>query len=159
MKRLSGIFFILFLAFHSFAQSNLFVKLTAAIALQTGKQPDNKLIAVNVWSAENRSSRNLNAEFDKAAKVYEYAKLKGGLYGIIGVSFSLDQDQVNVDVTLKKDGITKLISFSVKDAGLAQILGSKPAGYNIVFDRDGAVVYEDLKEGTVFSSINQLITR
>jgi hypothetical protein len=160
MKKSLFIVFILFFAAHfSKAQSSLFIKISSAISVQKGSPLENKLIALNVWSAENKASRNLNTEFDKVGKIYEYARLKGGPSGIVCVALSLDQDKVKVEVALQKDGITKLINFTNEDKDLVKALENKPAGYNILFDKGGNIVYENLKEGTVFSSVNQLITR
>ncbi|MGZ3931329.1 MAG: hypothetical protein ACXVPQ_05940 [Bacteroidia bacterium] len=160
MKKSLITFVLIASACFSAAQTNaLFIRVSSAVSAQTGKPLDGKLIALSVWSAENSASRMLNTEFDKAAKVYEYAKLKGGHNGLTSVTFSADRDKVLVSVTLKKDGISKLVSFTSDDKELAKLLEDKQPGYNIIFDKDGKVVYENLKEGTVFSSVNQLITR
>lgn len=141
------------------AQSNLYNKLNSYLTNQTKEIVTNRLIAINVWSVNDKNSRNLNAEFEKAYKTYDYAKLKGGSHGIIVLNITLDKDAVNSNIVLKKDGITKMISIPNDNVDILKELKDKTAGYNIVFDSNGNMVYENLATGNVFNSIHQLITR
>lgn len=157
--RLLYISFLIFSLSFVKAQDNIYSKLFSVISTQTTEVTKNRLIALNVWSVNDKTSRNLNLEFDKTYKAYEYARLKGGLNGIIGIACCIDKEQVKIDVTLKKDGVSKLISFSFQNADLASALKNKAPGYNVVYDSNGNLVYENLKEGTVFESVHNLITR
>ncbi len=142
------------------AQNSLYNKLNSYLTNQTKENVvANRLIAINVWSASDKNSRDLNVEFDKVFNTYEYAKLKGGSKGIIVLNVNIDNDPVNSNITLKKDGVTKTNRIPSDNSSILDELKGKPAGYNIVFDSNGNVVYENLKTGTVFNSINQLITR
>jgi len=151
---------LLFFAVSSFnAQSDLYNKLNSFIANQTKEVLENRLIAVNVWSVNDKESRDLNKEFEEAYKTFEYAKLKGGHKGIVVLNVNLDSDHVNADITLQKDGITKLIKVSATNTEIINAMKGKNAGYNIVFDNKGNLVYENLQQGTVFTNIQKLITR
>lgn len=141
------------------AQTDLFFKLNSFLSNQTKEKVENRLIALNIWSTTDKTSRTINDEFDEAYKVYEYAKLKGGKNGIIVLNINLENDVVNADITLEKDGITKVIKVPSDNTEIISALKGKSPGYNIVYDEKGTVVYENLKEGTIFSAIQKLITR
>ena len=158
MKALYISFFVLG-AFLANAQSNLYSKVNSFLSAQTKEVVANRMIAINVWSSNNKNSRDLNAEFEKVYKTYEYAKLKGGNKGIIVLNVNLDNDVVNSNITAKKDGITKSITIPNDNGEILKELKGKSSGYNIVFDSNGNVVYENLTNGNVFNSIHQLITR
>lgn len=141
------------------AQSDLYTKLNSFVSNQTKEKLENRLIAVNVWSVNDKDSRDMNVEFEQAYKTFEYAKLKGGNKGIIVLNVNLDNDVVNADITLQKDGITKLIKVSNTNTEIINAIKGKSPGYNIVFDNAGNLVYENLQKGTVFTNIQKLITR
>jgi hypothetical protein len=112
----------------------------------------NKLISVNVWSAENIESREANKAFQKTFTTYEFAKLKGGLKGV--VCFLINKDNANESaIILNKDGIVKPIILKDLDPTLVSNLS------NVVFDANGNEVYKNLPSSNVFKSFNQLITR
>ena len=141
------------------AQSDLYTKLSSFISNQTKESTTNRLIAINVWSVNDNNSRKLNTEFEEVYKTFEYAKLKGGVQGIIIMDINFENDVVNADITLQKDGIKKLIKVSVDNTEIVNHLKGKPAGYNVVFDCKGNLIYENLAPGNVFNSIQKLITR
>lgn len=141
------------------SQSDLYSKLNSFVSNQTKEKVENRLIAVNIWSVNDKSSRDLNIEFEEAYKTFEYAKLKGGNKGIIVLNVNLDSDPINADITLQKDGVTKLIKVSSDNTEIINSLKGKNAGYNVVFDNKGNLVYENLKQGTVFTNVQKLITR
>lgn len=157
------VFFLLsfFLSAFSFlnAQSDLYSKLSGFVSNQTKEKTEGRLIAINLWSVNDKMSREINQEFEETYKTFEYAKLKGGNKGIIVLNINLDNDVVNADITLKKDGISKLIKVSNENTELINSLKGKSPGYNIVFDDKGNLVYENLIQGSVFSSVQKLITR
>lgn len=158
-KHFINLFLLLFLSFVGSAQTDLYNKLSSFISNQTKEKIESRLIAVNLWAVNDKSSRELNQEFEEAYKTFEYAKLKGGNKGIIVLNINLDNDVVNADITLKKDGITKLIKVSNDNTEIINALKGKSPGYNIVFDDKGNLVYENLIQGSVFTSIQKLITR
>jgi hypothetical protein len=141
------------------AQSSLYNKLNSFLTNQTKEVVANRMIALNVWSANDKTSRDLNIEFEKVYRTYDYAKLKGGNKGIIVLNINSDNGMINTNIILRKDGITKLISIPKENLDILNELKDKPAGYNIVFDSNGNTVYENLTPGNVFNSIHQLITR
>ena len=121
-----------------------------------------KLITLNIWSPTNKMSRDLNTEFEKTNSVYFKAKLKGGSKGVVSVIFCSDKDEVKTSIILNKDGIAEsiyLVKGGANNVDLTNLLKNKPVGFNIVFDKDGNVIYEGLKPDAVFKSFNKLVTR
>ncbi len=142
------------------AQTSLYNKLNSFLTSQTKEVLVNqRLIAVNVWAASDKNSRDLNVEFEKAYKAFDYAKLKGGNKGIVVLNINLDKNTVSGDIILKKDGITKLVKIPSDNIEILKEIKGKSSGYNIVFDSNGNMVYENLAPASVFKSIQQLITR
>lgn len=116
---------------------------------------ENKLIAFNLWSADNVESRIANKNFDRAANVYQNARLKGGLKGLIVVAINKDNLNSAATIAMTKDGITKMISVPLEN-----IPDFDPGGKNnMVFDSQGQEVYSNLAASQVFESINKLVTR
>lgn len=114
---------------------------------------DNKLIAINVWQLSDMRSRELNKDFEKAAQVYQVAKLKGGTKGLIVVCVNRDHLTAEAVVAMSKDGIVRSVSLSLDE------LSEAAAIKNIVFDMYGNEVYADLENGQAYPSIQKLITR
>ena len=144
---------ILFFAFTSVlnAQSDLFLKVKQALK-ETHPEisTENRLIAVNIWSSNNQESREANKQFNNNYKIYEFAKLKGGLKGLICVA--INKEGESSSIILNKDGATKLIQLNdvkIADSNIS----------NIVFDEQGNEVYKNLVPDKIFESINKLITR
>jgi hypothetical protein len=115
---------------------------------------DDKLLAFNVWSVNEPESREANKSFDKVNTVYEYARLKGGLRGVVIVAINKDNLSGMATVAYTRDGIHKLISLPAAD-----LEGMDLSNSNMVFDSSGNEVYRNLPSSQVFSSFNQLITR
>jgi hypothetical protein len=137
------------------AQSDIYSKL---IKIVKETHPEislsDKLIAFNVWSLNDAESRQANKDFEKTYNVYQNARLKGGLRGIVVLAVNQDNLSSEAVIALTKDGITKMIS--VKHTDIADL---EPGIKNRVFDSAGAEVYRDLPASTIYSSINHLITR
>lgn len=146
-------------AFFGKAQSELYSQLSSFISNTTKEKTAQRLIAINVWSVNDKDSRDKNIQFEEAYKVYCNAKLKGGNKGIIVLNMNLDRDAVMSDITLKKDGITKTIKIPADQISVAEVLNEKTSGYNAVFDENGNLIYENLDKNSVFGSIQKLITR
>jgi len=151
MKKSFLLFFILLSSVIT-AQDNLYKKIKERLKAEHPEiKTENKLLVVNFWSVEDAHSREANVQMNKAYTAYEYAKLKGGLKGMIGVMISLNEEISLNDITIGKDKVTKNISMvsSGLDAGNHKC---------IVYDSNGNVVKEST--GTeLFKEINQLITR
>ena len=151
MKKSFLLFFILLSSVVT-AQDNLYKKIKERLKAEHPEiKTENKLLVVNFWSIEDANSREANVQMNKAYTAYEYAKLKGGLKGMIGVMISLNEEISLNDITIGKDKVTKNISMvsSGLDAGNHKC---------IVYDSNGNVVKEST--GTeLFKEINQLITR
>jgi hypothetical protein len=154
--------YIILLVFGSFftkAQTELYAKLKSFVTDNTKEKTTQRLIAIQVWSANDKDSREKNAQFEEAYNVYCNAKLKGGNKGIIVLNICLDKDGVMSDIALKKDGISKSIKVPSDYNSVAELLKDKSPGYNAVFDENGNLVYENLEKNSVFSSVQKLITR
>lgn len=134
------------------AQSDLFIKIKKAIV---ENYPDvtieNKLIAVNFWSTSNEQSREVNKQFNKAYKIYEFAKLKGGSKGLVAVA--INNEGAATATILNKDGATKLITLNSID------ISTTNEFTNVVFDYQGNEVYKNTLPEKIAESINKLITR
>lgn len=141
------------------SQNDLYAKLLSFISNQTKEKTENRLLAIHVWSVNDQASRKVNAELDHVYHTFEYAKLKGGNNGIIVMDVNFENDVVNTDITLQKDGVTKIIHIPSNNSDIVTELKEKKTGYNVVFDSKGNIIYENLTEGAVFSNIQKLITR
>jgi hypothetical protein len=151
MKKTAILF--LFVAFTNFlnAQSDLFLKVKKAIKENHPEiNLEHKLIAVNVWLVSNQESRDANKQFNNGYKIYEFAKLTGGLKGLICVTVNKEGDAASI--ILNKDGATKLIQLNALDVPVNTVS-------NFVFDENGTEVYKNIPSGKIFESINKLITR
>lgn len=138
------------------AQSNLNFEIKNLIYLQYPNiNTENTLLAINFWSVSDSKSRDLNKAFEKVAKTYEFAHLKGGLKGIVVLLINKDNLSSTANITLSKDGIKK--SINLKSSDLKQHKSDLPS--NIIFDSNGKIIYENIDAINVFEKINQLITR
>ncbi|MDO9000039.1 MAG: hypothetical protein Q7W45_09765 [Bacteroidota bacterium] len=150
MKKLSLIFLFSIFAMFLNAQSDVYLKVKKAIQENYPEiSLENKLIAINNWSSNNQESREANKEFNRIYKIYEFAKLKGGLKGLVCVSINNEGDAASI--ILNKDGASKLLQ-------LNKIEISTPNS-NVVFDDKGNEVYKNISSDKIFESINKLITR
>ena len=151
MRRVA-LMLLIFLSVKFVAQENLFMKVKERLKAEHPElKLDNKLIVINVWSAQDKQSRDLNGELNKAYTIYEYAKLKGGSRGMIGVMISTDEDFNLNEVALTKDNNSKnvaMVSNGLNVSGLK----------NIIYASDGSVIQKNIDSG-LFQKVNQLITR
>lgn len=156
MKKSLLVLFLTTLAFFGKSQDDIYLKLRKII---TETHPEisleNKLIAYNVWSVDNAESREANKGFEKAYKVYEWAKLKGGLKGIVVVAINKDNLTSTASIAFSKDGLSKSISIKYEDV----FDGKSTVAPNAVYDASGKIVFTNLNSQSVYSSINSLITR
>ena len=152
MRKITLTFLFVALSVILNAQSDLFSKVKKSLK-ETHPEVnfDNHLIAVNVWSANDAASREANKQFNKVYGIYEFAKLKGGLKGLICVT--INKDGESASIILNKDGATKLIQLSNIDVSALN------SNTNSVFDENGVEVYKNISSDKIFESINKLITR
>jgi hypothetical protein len=134
------------------AQSDLFSKVKKGLKeTHPELNLENHLIAVNVWSANDVASREANKQFNNVYKIYEFAKLKGGMKGLICVT--INKDGETASIILNNDGASKLIQLNTVD------VTSLNVNTNSVFDENGVEVYKNISSDKIFQSINKLITR
>lgn len=156
MKKSLLVLFLTTLAFFGKSQDDLYLRLRKMI---TETHPEisleNKLIAYNIWSIDNEESRNANKSFEKAYTVYERAKLKGGLKGIVVIALNEDNLSSTASIAFSKDGLSKTIS--VKYEAISDI--KTTFDNNAVYDANGKIVFRNLNSNTIYTSINSLITR
>lgn len=115
----------------------------------------NKIIAINVWSATNKQSREANKQFDKVFQSYENAKLKNGTKGVVIVSCNID-DVTTGSITSGKDGIVKLININKSEYAA---LSNVSVGTNLIYDNTFAKIYENVTSDKIFESFQILLTR
>lgn len=151
MKKLATIVLLVFMV-KANAQLSLFVKIKNQLKIDHPEiSLENKLIAVNVWTSADKNSRDANKQFNKAFNIYEFAKLKGGVKGIICVT--INKLNETATIILMKDSANKLVQ--INNINLNDISTIT----NSVFDAQGNEVYKNLATDKIFESINKLITR
>jgi hypothetical protein len=133
--------------------------LVSYLQTNTKLNTTDKIIAVNFWSANSKSSRDANVDLNNTCNIFKNAKLKGGSKGMIGILICLDKDEVAAHITLKKDGITYLITINASELSQTNLLADKTETYSVIFDSNGSVIAENLQNTTFLNSIRNLITR
>lgn len=137
----------------AFSQANAPDKVYAYILKNSGNtELKNKLLAINIWSSNNLESRSCNKNLDKATFTYQYAKLKGGLKGLVAFDICLDAATNTIQIIRVKDGI-KYLQVLNNDTSLQLKEG------NLLFDSNGQLVANDLQSSAIYETIHQLITR
>ena len=151
MKKIITLLFLTFML-KANSQSDLYTKIKNQLKSEHSEiNLENKLIAVSFWSANDLTSRDANKQFNKVYTTYEFAKLKGGLKGIICIT--INKTSENATIGLAKDGVNKLIPINNVDLNDVGTLT------NIVYDTQGNEVYKNIAPEKIFESINKLITR
>lgn len=144
---------LLFLAGNIFSQEDLFKKIKKQLKEDHPEMNiENKLIVVNVWSVNDPKSREANVQINKAYTSYEFARLKGGSKGMVGVLFCEDSDVSTATIILHKDKVLKPIV--INNDKYFNLQGIS----NIIFDSNGSVVKKNTTSD-IFEEIHQLITR
>lgn len=151
MKKMITLLFLTFML-KANSQSDLYTKIKNQLKSEHSEiNLENKLIAVSFWSAKDLTSRDANKQFNKVYTTYEFAKLKGGLKGIICIT--INKTSENATIGLAKDGVNKLIPINNVDLNDVGTLT------NIVYDTQGNEVYKNIAPEKIFESFNKLITR
>ncbi len=143
---------LLFIAGKIYSQENLYQKIREKIKKEHPEmQVENKLIVVNIWSVNDQASRNANIQINKAHTSYEFARLKGGSKGMVGVLLCTDNDLKSETIILNKDKVAKSVLLTNDGLDLGGVS-------NIIFDSDGNVINKNMSTD-IFEKIHQLITR
>ena len=158
-KTIFLLFWFILLTIDLQSQNSNYNSIVSYIQKHTKENTQNRIIAVNIWSASDKNSRDANIDLNNTGTVFNHAKLKGGDKGVIGVVICLDNDDITSNITLKKDGVTNLIVIHASELSSLQELGKKSSSYNIIFDSNGNVIFENLAANSIFNSIRNLITR
>lgn len=134
-------------------------ELNAVKNLLLQQHPDldtkDKIIAFNVWSASDKTSRECNQAFEKVCATYQHAKLQGGRRGVIVLLFNRDQPNEAALIALNKDQV--ICSYSLNGSDLPAEL--KRVNKNRIYTSLGETLYSDLSPEQIFSSVQSLITR
>ena len=123
----------------------------------------NKLLVISHWNSTDPVLRENIKEFHRVCKIYEGAKLKGGLKGIVFVSISSDTEEVPYSICLKKDGVNSRFlicdfkSFSAHSK--LSTLGLSSQIKNLIFDHNGNVLHKNIETNQIYSTFNSLLTR
>src|ERR1043166_5309067 len=84
---------LMFTFVNVFSQSQLYMKVKERLQQEHPELKfENKILVINVWSPASVESREKNNELNKAYTTYEYAKLKGGTKGMVGVVINKESD-------------------------------------------------------------------
>lgn len=150
MKKLTIL--LLFLSSYIFSQENLYKKVKEQLTKEYPQlNLENKLLAINIWSVNDVTSRKANSELNKAVTTFGVAKLKGGLKGIVGVAICVDAGTGSA-IILTKENLTKLNS--LENTGLEI---TQPG--NVIYDSEGKLIYKELLFTDIYNSVQTLITR
>lgn len=148
-----------FLSFNLSSQALDYNSLVSYIKTYTKEDPKDRIIAVNIWSVADKNSRDGNIDLNNTTTIYKNAKLKNGSKGVIGIVICTDNDPMTNTIALKKDGINTLIMINAADVSQSILLNGKTSGYNVGFDSNGNVLFENMQNTTFLNSIRNLITR
>jgi len=123
----------------------------------------NKLLVISHWNSTDPVLRENIKEFHRVCKIYEGAKLKGGLKGIVFVSISSDTEEIPYYICLKKDGInTRFLMCDFKafssNSELYK-LGFSSEVKNVIFDYNGILLNKNIETNQIYSTFNALLTR
>jgi hypothetical protein len=152
MKKTLIVAFILFAGLCG-AQNDLYQKISSFL-----KQNDpslivqSKILVINFVNPDQNGDKSVYSSLEKAASVYQVAKLKGGRNGVICVTVVKDS---KAEIALNKQGYTHIQVLNAEQLGNLDAAGVD----NITFNAMGEVVYKNLESNKIYEAINQLITR
>lgn len=123
----------------------------------------NKLLVISLWNSVDAASRDNHKEFNRICKIYEGAKLKGGLKGIVFASISSDIEDIPYNICLKKDSINTpyLICDFKAFASNSKLskLGFTNVIKNVIFDYNGVLLNKNIETNQIYATFNSLLTR
>lgn len=149
MRKILTILILLCLNKH-YAQTEISSQLKDALTKNySDLQLENKLIMINhAVSTMDVMQQKINSEFERSATVYKNAKLKGGVKGIICVMIVDDTEQ---EITFKK---------SIKNCFFIRSTEINiPITKTMIIDSEGTVVYGNIDETKIYTTVQSLITR
>lgn len=123
----------------------------------------NKLLVVSIWNLEDITSREMNKEINRTYELYKAAKFKDGLKGIVYISISSDNNEMQYSICMKKDSnvyqytICDFKSFSQHSK--LNNMELNPSLKNLTFNANGILIYQNLQTDQIFKSFNALLTR
>jgi hypothetical protein len=123
----------------------------------------NKILIISVWSSSDVSSRDMNKEFLRTYKMYQYARLSGGLKGVVFISISSDTDKLNYEIALKKDLGDYPYSIcdlkALETTSILSYINIDNSLKNLVFNSNGELITKDISTDNIFITFNKLTTR
>ena len=123
----------------------------------------NKLVVLTIWNSKDLTSREMNKEMIRVCEIYKSAKLKDGIKGIVFVSISSDDNEMQYAICMKKDNnnyqysICDFKSFS-NNSKLFKMEVDQSIK-NLTFNNNGVLIYQNLETDHIFKSFNTLLTR
>lgn len=123
----------------------------------------NKLLVLSIWNSNDLNSREMNKEIQRVYTIYQGAKLKDGLKGVVFVSISSDNNELQYSICRNKDLNTynySICDFKGYDKNSKLFNMSLDNNIkNIVYNSKGILVYQNLETDKIFKSFNSLLTR
>ena len=123
----------------------------------------NKLLVVSIWNSADITSREMNKEINRAYEMYKGAKFTNGLNGIVYISISSDNNEMQYSICMKKD--SNAYQYTICDFK-SFLQNSKlfnmeldPSIKNLTFNANGLLIYQNLATNQIFKSFNALLTR
>lgn len=123
----------------------------------------NKLLVVSIWNSADITSREMNKEINRTFEMYKGAKFTNGLNGIVYISISSDNNEMQYSICMKKDSnayqytICDFKSF-LQNSKLFN-MELNPSIKNLTFNTNGLLIYQNLATNQIFKSFNALLTR
>ena len=123
----------------------------------------NKLLVVSIWNSADITSREMNKEINHTYEMYKGAKFTNGLNGIVYISISSDNNEMQYSICMKKDSnayqytICDFKSF-LQNSKLFN-MELNPSIKNLTFNTNGLLIYQNLTTNQIFKSFNALLTR
>lgn len=123
----------------------------------------NKLLVVSIWNSADITSREMNKEINRTYEMYKGAKFTNGLNGIVYISISSDNNEMQYSICMKKD--SNAYQYTICDFK-SFLQNSKlfnmeldPSIKNLTFNANGLLIYQNLTTNQIFKSFNALLTR
>lgn len=123
----------------------------------------NKLLVVSIWNSADITSREMNKEINRTFEMYKGAKFTNGLNGIVYISISSDNNEMQYSICMKKD--SNAYQYTICDFK-SFLQNSKlfnmeldPSIKNLTFNTNGLLIYQNLATNQIFKSFNALLTR
>lgn len=123
----------------------------------------NKLLVVSIWNSADITSREMNKEINRTYEMYKGAKFTNGLNGIVYISISSDNNEMQYSICMKKD--SNAYQYAICDFK-SFLQNSKlfnmeldPSIKNLTFNANGLLIYQNLTTNQIFKSFNALLTR